>query len=518
MSLSIYLLNPPFKERFVRCGRWQGVAARGGTLYYPIWLSYSTGILEQGAHNTRLVDAVARRWTEADVISDALDFKPDMVVVDSNFSSLENDIKTSCRLKEATGAFTVLVGPPASQFSELALEAGMDAVARFEHELTLRELARAINARTTLADVDGISYRTEDGIVNNIARAYSTDDDLDSLPFVSSVYRKHLKVHDYFLNHAYYPMVQIITSRGCPNHCTFCSWPVTFTGRRYRGRSVGNIVDELEYIQKEMPEIKEVFIEDDSFTLDKRRVWAFCQAILERGLKVRWSCQSRATLDFKLMQAMKKAGCRLLDVGYESGSDEMLKRMRKGINTHQLVTFTKEAKRAKLKILGDFVIGLHGETKEMAQQTIDLIKIVKPDLLQIAIATPIPGTEFYEWCRTHGYLLSEDLADSIDKRGFQRCLVSYPWFKSEEIEDMVNSSILDYYLNPRYAFIALKGLMCKDFKEELMVLIRSAKAFMAISRNPDEGEHELRSNGCEKNTETLPKDHDGTLALIQSHD
>ena len=323
--MRIYLLNSPFIKNFVRCGRWQGVAARGKTLYFPIWLSYAAGFLENEGNEVKLVDAIASNWDQDRVLDDVINFNPDIIVVDSNFSSLNNDIEVSNLLKKETGALTVIVGPPASQFAEKIIEKGVDVVARFEIELTLKEICESIENRC-FDEIKGISYKKDGEIVNNPDRELSDSNFLDDLPFVSEVYKKHLNIQDYFLSHSFYPMVQIFTGRGCPNYCTFCSWPETLMGRKYRVRSVKNVVDEFEYIQNELPEIKEIFIEDDSFTIDKNRLTEFCEELKKRKIDINWSCQSRADLDYNTMTKMKEAGCRLLDVGYESGNDQILKK------------------------------------------------------------------------------------------------------------------------------------------------------------------------------------------------
>ena len=474
--MRIYMLNPPFIENFVRCGRWQGVAARGGTLYYPIWLAYATGVLEKEGHGVKLVDAIAWKWDENKVLEDAKKFKPDLVVVDSNFSCLKNDINVAKMLKENTGAVSVLVGPPASQFPEKILNNGIDIVARFEYDFTLKDLAEAIENGKKIENVGGISYKENGEIIHN-QNKFTSSEDLDEIPFVSKVYKEHLNVKDYFLNHALYPMVQIFTGRGCPNMCTFCSWPETLMGRKYRVRSVENVIDEFEYIAEKIPEVKEIFIEDDTFTINKKRLRAFCELLKGRKLDINWGCQSRADLDYETMKAMKEGGCRLLDVGYESGNDEILRNIKKGITVSHLREFTKKAKKAKFKILADFVIGFPGETKETAEQTIRFIKEVKPDLLQVAVATPIPGTEFYDYVKEKGFLLVDSLEQSLDEDGFQKCIVSYPEFTNEDIENYVDRALKGYYLSFSYIPIVMKNVLMKNGLQELKGMIKSAKVF-----------------------------------------
>lgn len=477
--MRIYLINPPFVENFVRCGRWQGVAARGGTLYYPIWLAYAAGVLENEGHEIRLVDAIAKKWDLETVVQDAKKFRSDIVVVDSNFSSLNNDCNAAKSLKNETGATTVLVGPPTSQFAERILRyEGIDVIARLEYDFTLRDIAERFDDGKNLEGIPGISYRKDSQIIHNLDREFIKSEELDSIPFVSMVYKRHLKTRDYFLGHTLYPMVQIFAGRGCPNNCIFCSWPRTLMGRRYRIRSVENLIGEFEYIRNELPEVKEIFIEDDTFTIDKKRIRAICEEIRRSGLDIIWSCNARANLDYESMIFMKKAGCRLLDVGYESGSDLILSNIKKGITTEESRRFTDDAKRAGLMILADFIFGMPGETLETAEQTINFSKEIRPNITQFAVATPIPGTDFYNYVKENSFLLADDLQDSIDKEGFQKCIVSYPEFTKENIEGYVEKALKEYYLSPSYIPIAINNVFRRNGLHELKGMAMSAKAFI----------------------------------------
>lgn len=475
--MKVYLLNPPYFPHFGRGARWQDTG-RGGTLYYPIWLSYVTAVVEQ-EYESKLVDAPAWNWDLKTVIEDVEGFKPDLIVMDSSFPSLNNDMKVAEEIKRSYDGLIVLIGPPASQFSDYILSnGGVDIVARFECDLTIKYLADKIEEGGDFEEVKGISYRRNGETIHNLNRKFTSSDDLDEIPFVSKVYKKHLHIRDYFLGQSLYPEVQIFTGRGCPNQCTFCTWPQTLMGRTYRVRSIPNVLDELEWIQDNL-DVKEVFFEDDTFTISKERVLEFCKEYRGKGLDITWACNARAdTLDLETMKEMKKSNCRLLIVGYESGSDEILKSIKKGFTIEQVKHFANNAKTADLLVHGDFIIGLPGETKETIELTRKLIKKVKPDILQVSVASPFPGTEFYEWCKEGGYLLTDDPNEYLDEHGHQKAIISYPELTNEEMVKEADAMLKRYYMSLSYVPLALRQVLRRHGLDEMRRLLYSARMFL----------------------------------------
>ena len=477
--MKVYLLNPPYFPHFGRGARWQD-SGRGGTLYYPIWLSYATAVVEQ-EHETKLVDAPAWNWSEEDVIEDIKKFKPDLIVMDSSFPSLNNDIKVAESIKQSYGDYvkTALVGPPASQFSEEILKScGIDFVARWEYDFTLKEVAKVLEKNGEFKNINGISYKENGKIIHNPNRPFTSSEDLDKIPFVSKVYKKHLNIKDYFLGQSLYPEVQIFTGRGCPNQCTFCAWPQTLMGRKYRVRSIESVANEFEWIQNNLPEVKEIFIEDDTFTINKKRIREFSEGIKRKELNITWACNARATLDYETMKEMKKANCRLLIVGYESGSDEILKNIKKGFTTHEIKQFAKDARKAGLLVHADFIIGLPGETTGTIETTKKLIREVRPDILQVSVASPFPGTEFYEWCRENEYLLTDDPNEYLDEQGHQKAIISYPDLINEEMVKEVDGILKGYYMSLNYVPLALRQVFRRNGFDEFRRLLHSMKMFM----------------------------------------
>lgn len=476
--MKAYLLNPPYIPHFGRGMRWQDTG-RAGTLYYPMWLSYAAGVLEQ-EREVRLVDAPAWNWSQEQTLEDIGKFQPDLIVLDSSFPSLNNDISVTEAIKQACpDTKVVLVGPPASQFSDRILHSnGIDIVARWEYDFTLKEIAKAMEKEDSFEHIKGISYKKDGTVIHNPDRGFSSSEELDKIPFVSKVYKQHLNVGDYFLGNSLYPEVQIFTGRGCPFQCTFCSWPQTLMGRKYRVRSIANVLDELEWIKENMPEVREVFFEDDTFTIDRRRVLTFTEEYNKRGLDIVWACNARAELDYETMRKMKEANCRLLIVGFESGNDEILQNIKKSITVEDIRRFVQDARRAGLLVLGDFIIGLPGETRETVRETKRLIKQVKPDLLQVSVASPFPGTEFYAWAKSNKYLLTDNPNEYLDKQGHQRAIISYPDLSSEEIVTLVDKLLKGYYLSPSYIPIASRQVFRSHGRDELARLWRQASGFI----------------------------------------
>jgi len=475
--MKIYLLNPPYMPHFGRGMRWQDTG-RGGTLYYPIWLSYAAALLDK-YHRIKLVDAPAWDWDKKDVLKDVEKFQPELIIIDTSFPSLNNDIKIAEYIKRNYNSKIVLVGPPGSQFPDKMLQSpGVDIVTRYEYDFTLKELAERLDASQDISPVKGISYKENGKIIHNPDRGFSASEDLDNIPFVSKIYKRYLNIEDYFLGSSLYPEVQIFTGRGCPFQCTFCSWPQTLMGRKYRVRSIENVLDELEWIEKNLPQVKEVFFEDDTFTINKERVIEFCQGYKERGLNIVWACNARVGLDYETMKKMKEANCRLLIVGFESGNNNILENVRKGITVDQIQKFSKDAKRAGLLVHGDFIIGLPGETRETIKNTKKIISEIKPDILQVSVASPFPGTEFYEWCFKNNYLVTSDPNEYLDENGHQKSIIRYPELTEDEITEEVNKILKDYYLSFSYVKIALRQLLRKNGLDELRRLLYSARMFL----------------------------------------
>jgi anaerobic magnesium-protoporphyrin IX monomethyl ester cyclase len=452
-SQNILLLNPPFKSEFGRFSREQRSPAitKSGTLYYPMWLSYAAGVLEKHGFRTTLLDCPADNIPWDAVETYVKQHKPSLVVIDTSTPSIYNDIRQGEVIKELHGeAFVLLVGPHVSALPEQTLKASrtIDGVAVREYDYTVLELATALNHNTDLRSIPGLWLRHQSEIISTPVRELTMD--LDALPFVSSVYKKHLKFRNYFYAHSRYPIVTIITGRGCPHHCIYCVYPQTFSGRKVRYRSVENVVEEIAFILREFPGVKEIMFEDDTLTLNKKRCFAFAEAILKRNLKFAWSANSRTDVDLETLRILKRAGARLFCVGVESGDQTIIDGMQKKNTLDQTRQFFKDAKQAGILLHGCFMVGNPGETRESMEKSLALAKELEPDTAQFFPLMVYPGTEAYNWAVAKNYLKTEDFRQWLTEDGLHNCVIKTPNLSDLDLVEFCDRARREFYLRPSY--------------------------------------------------------------------
>lgn len=483
--MNIWVLNPPFLKKFSRPQRSPGVT-KSGTLYFPIWLAYCAGVLEQAGHDVVLTDAPARGLGEDEILAQAGRLRPRLIVMDTSTPSIRNDLSVAAKLKAAVpGTFVVMVGTHVSALAEetLAGSSAIDAVARREYEETVRDLAAAIAAagedpvaESALAAVGGLSFKAGGKVVHNPDRPFVQD--LDALPWVSKVYRKHLRIRDYFNPNALYPMVTLITSRGCPFRCSFCSYPQTLTGRRYRFRSVADVIAEMEYVVREFPDAKSIFFEDDTLTANKKRCLEFADAIIAKGIRIPWTANSRIELDLETMRRIRAAGCRQLCVGFESGDQAVLDAMRKGTRLERMHEFMRDAKRAGILIHGCFMMGFPGETREGTEKTLDLALRLNPDAAQFYPVMVYPGTEAYEEYKAKGWITAATYDGWLTPDGLHNCVVRNETLSSADLVRLCDRARRKFYLRPRY--LGYKLLQMAAHPSEI---VRNAKAARVLVKH-----------------------------------
>lgn len=451
--MRVVMLNPPFLPRFSRESRSPAVT-KSGTLYYPMWLAYATGVLEQDGFEVRLIDAPARGLSVEKVGEEILSFQARLAVIDSSTPSIHNDVKVLGRLKAMDRSlFMLLVGRHVSAVPDetMRMSPDIDGIALGEYDHVVRDLARAIRGNRDLSEVRGLLWRhpSSGEVIRN--RPMPLIEDLDTLPFVSTVYKKHLEINDYFYGHSRYPIMTMVTGRGCPFHCFYCCYPQTMFGHKVRLRSPENIAEEFRFIAKEFPRVKEIMLEDDTFTVNKKHTEQVADALIALGNRIPISANSRADIvHLPLLRKLRRAGFRLFCVGYESGVQEILDNMKKGLKIERALEFSRAAKRAGIMVHGCFMVGNPGETRETLEKTLEYAKRLNPDTAQFYPIMVYPGTDAFAWAEKNGYLLTSDYSRWLTEDGLHATILERPELSSKDLTDFCDRARREFYLRPRY--------------------------------------------------------------------
>jgi hopanoid biosynthesis associated radical SAM protein HpnJ len=457
MMRTLFLQAPSFDGYDGGAGARYQMKREVRSFWYPTWLAQPAAMVE----GSKLIDAPAHDQSWDDIKHEVDD--RDLVILHTSTPSFGQDIRTARLIKERNPNILIgFVGAKVAVQPEesLAASADIDFVAREEYDFTILEIAEG----KPLAEVDGITWRARDGsFVRNKNRA--TIEDMDVLPMVSPVYKRDLTIEKYFGGYLRHPYVSFYTGRGCKSRCTFCLWPQTIAGHNYRFRSIPKVIEEVEYILREMPEVKEIFFDDDTLTDVHDRVEDLARALGELGFgkpgfKVSWSCNAKANVPRKTLEVLKANGLRLLLVGYESGNQKILHNIKKGVLVNVARQFTKDCHELGIVIHGTFILGLPGETLETIEETIRYAIEINPHTMQVSLAAPYPGTFLYNQAVENGWFDGSD--HLLTDGGTQIAQLSYPHLSSEVIFDKVEEMYKRFYFRPR-KIGAIVGEMVRDF-------------------------------------------------------
>jgi hopanoid biosynthesis associated radical SAM protein HpnJ len=420
------------------------------SFWYPTWLAQPAALVP----GSKLVDAPPARRRLSDVLPLAKDHE--LAVLHTSTPSFAADLKVAEALKETNSRLKIgLVGAKVAVEPEagLAGSRAVDFVAREEFDFTIKEVAEG----RRFDEIDGLSWRDAGGrIVHNRRRAVL--EDMDQLPFVTEVYKRDLKVEDYFIGYLKHPYLSLYTGRGCRSKCTFCLWPQTVGGHRYRVRSVGHVIEEIRLAKSYFPQVKEFFFDDDTFTDDLPRAEAIAKELGRLG--VTWSCNAKANVPRATLEVLRDNGLRLLLVGYETGNQQILNNIKKGMRIDIARRFTKDCHELGITIHGTFILGLPGESKETIEETIRFAAEINPHTIQVSLAAPYPGTELYRQAVAEGWL---DIAHAelIDDHGVQIAPLHYPHLSHTEIFQSLETFYRRFYFR-RQKIASLLAEMLKS--------------------------------------------------------
>ena len=458
--MSALFLSPPSFDGFDGGAGARYQARREVTsFWYPTWLAQPAALVP----DSRLLDCPPHDIGMDETLRIAKDYGH--VIINTSTPSLKNDCKVAEAIKAQRPETKIgFVGAHTAVLPTETLKASpaIDWVGRKEFDFTCKEVCED----RPLETISGLSFRKDGKIIHNPERELIHN--MDALPWVADVYKRDLEIEKYFIGYLMHPYISMYTGRGCPAQCTFCLWPQTIGGHKYRVRSAENVAAEMAYMKKLFPQVREFFFDDDTFTANLPRAREIAKKLAPLGLT--WSCNSRANLDEDTIRFFKDCGLRLFLVGYESGNDDILKRIKKGVTTDEMRRFTKACHRAGVVIHGTFILGLPVETPETIEQTMRFAQDLDVFSMQVSLAAPYPGTELYEMARQNGWFSKKDKTDIVHGDGFQQSTLEYPGLSKDEIFESVDRFYRQYYLRPGPILRIIKTML-----EDKSVLVRRCR-------------------------------------------
>lgn len=430
---------------------------------FPLGLGYLAASLEKAGHQVSVIDSVVEYpkprpiskdlfyigLNEEEMIRRIKEIKPDIIGINCSFSIMFQNVRNLAKsIKEKINIPIIIGGAHPSALPKDVIEEGFfDYILVGEAEDTIVQLVSAIENNKSIEHIDGLAFKKKGKLVINPKKNYIKD--IDTIPWPA----RHLFPMKKYLytkkSHAFYtkrkPYTTIITSRGCPQNCVFCSIH-TIWGHFWRARSVKDVVDEIEHLNKKYG-VKEIHFEDDNLALDKKRIISICKEIINRKIDISWTTPngiSANTLDDEVLNYMKKSGCYKLRIAPESGNDYVRNTLiRKNISSAKIKEVVRLMKKHKIEVSCFFVMGVPGETKKTVRDTINFAKELDIDDVSFAIATPYPGTEMYYDCIKKGYIEKTDSNFLKPKYA----TISTEFLKAEQLEKLRNRGYLEFQMS-----------------------------------------------------------------------
>ncbi|MBN1871064.1 MAG: radical SAM protein [Candidatus Omnitrophica bacterium] len=436
-------------------------------IYPPLGLAYIASSLVSAGHKAHIIDNQVAGLS-GNMLKDKIKkYDPDIVLMSAMTPSWQSVVSMARFLKKVAPKIKIVVGGPhltaypAESLSEDSIDFGVYG----EGEVTVQEAIKAIENGSDLAGMPGIIYRTEDGVIVNPPR--KEIEDLDSVPFPAV---EMLPYSRYLALSVKSPFFTIVTSRGCPYRCTFCYQG--YLGR-YRARSAENVVEEMELLVNKF-KMKEIIIFDETFCVDRDRVFAISDMIRRKNLRFKWDFRSRVDLiDGEILKAVKGAGCSRIHLGIESGNQSTLDKMRKGITIPEIIHKVRLAKKAGLEVRGYFMLAYPGETMKHMLKTAEFAKSLPLDWASFTVTIGLPCTEIYKQA------LEEKTFELDYWREYTKgnTLNARPYFTGGGLDEndifaLKRRAYLKFYLRPRSIANLLKCVAYNGIYGNLNTLLK----------------------------------------------
>ncbi|MFH1209746.1 MAG: radical SAM protein [archaeon] len=470
--MKILFLHPPWpgKGYGLRSqNRWP--RKRGDkTNRYPILLCYTATLLKNNKHNVKYIDSVILDLSLKGTLKKIKEFNPEIIFIETSTPTFDFDVKFINEVKDKYPKIIILVaGTHVTKFPIESLKGSkIDVIIKGEQDITTLNVVNAIKNKKPLDKIKGICFKKKNKIVNNPNAPLILN--LNKLPFPD----RDLIPHQWYAEgHVRnFPFTFVMGARGCPNNCTFCLWPNIYYGHKVRIRSPKNIVDELEWLIKKY-NMKEVFFDEDTFNISKKRVEDICKEIIKRNVEIVWGCSARVDcVDLNMLELMKKAGCKLMCYGAESANQKTLNRTKKNITIEQIKRAVKLTKEVGIITHVNLMIGFPWETEKEIKETIDFGLKLKADTVQYSLVFPHPGSEMFDEAINQGWFY-EDVLKDFSKFDMTSGPVLKTRVPREKLVNIVSKAHAKFFLRPDYILKQL--LKIRNYKD-LKYTFKGAKS------------------------------------------
>lgn len=429
-------------------------------LYPPLGLAYIAGALRENGHAVSIFDGNALGASTQEMTKFIEKYSPDLVGITSTTPNIFNAFAVADAVKSFDNEIKVVVGGvhPTVAPEHTLSNSNVDIVVVGEGDITICELVSALENGENIADVEGIAFKKDEGMVLTPKRKLIPN--LDSLPF--PVYDL-LPIEKYSsLQSSKRHFMSMITSRGCPYRCIFCGVQTVF-GYTYRANSPERTVNEIEYLIRNF-NIEEILFKDSEFTLNTKRVEKICDLMIEKELGISWLCNGRVDhVTKEMLKKMKLAGCRVITYGVESGDQEILNTLKKQITLEDARKAFSMTKEVGIETVANFMVGNPGDTKETIEKTLAFAKELDPDYAQFNCITPFPGTELYKLAKKNEWLFEENL----EKIKYDTCIMNATNLPTEELKKYASKMYRSFYFRPSYILKRLTKLRLRDLKSNI---------------------------------------------------
>jgi radical SAM superfamily enzyme YgiQ (UPF0313 family) len=451
---------------------------------FPFFLAHSSSLLKKHGYEVLIVDGCAEKIKEDEFLNRAVNFKPDLVVLEVSSASFNVDQTMIKSIHQnIPNARIALCGIHMKMFEQSFMEEHpyVDFVLKGEYEMTLLDLADHLRDGKNYLNIPGAGVRSGDQVVFNPNRELLKN--LDDLPWPDRDFLPAEKYHD-TPGGIPTPSAQMIASRGCPFQCIFCAWPqMMYDGNKYRVRSPEDIVSEMLHLRDKYG-IKSAYFDDDTFNIGTKRMMKLGQEMIDREVNIPWAAMGRAdTTGLEVLEKLHEAGLVAIKYGVESGDQEVIDKSGKNLKLSVVRDAVKKTKELGIDVHLTFTFGLPGETWETARKTIDLAIELDPDTIQFSVCTPFPGSSMYELYKEKGHLEKGENWDEYD--GFSSSIIRTEDMSAKDLEDAMSLAQKTWDEHVRMRDLAAGGKKSKFyyFKKGILHPIQAArkvKEMMAV--------------------------------------